>query len=132
MSPTRHFDPLSLLAILRDLAVLLVPAGAAAWAWFRTRHANSWPSTQGTILSTQVQSDTDSPILPWAAKLTYTYVVNGEYYSGFHCLRARSERRAEEKIAGWKDRMVVVRYSPTEHGLSILRKADQPGGLLGN
>jgi hypothetical protein len=58
--------------------------------------------------------------------------VNGEYYSGFHRIRARSERRAEEKIAGWKGRMVVVRYSPSKHDLSALLKSDQPGGQLGN
>jgi len=70
--------------------------------------------------------------LTWAGHLTGTYVVNGEYYSGFHRIRARSERRAEEKIMGWKGRMVVVQYSPAKHDLSALVKSDQPGGQLGN
>ncbi|MGC1648544.1 MAG: hypothetical protein WA741_22230 [Candidatus Sulfotelmatobacter sp.] len=47
-------------------------------------------------------------------------------------IRACSERRAEEKIAGWKNRMVVVRYSPSKHDLCALHKSDQPGGQLGN
>jgi hypothetical protein len=64
--------------------------------------------------------------------MSYSYRVNGEYYSGFHRIGARSERRAEERIVGWKGRMVVVRYSPDRHDLSVLLKGDQPGGQLGN
>jgi len=134
LSWTRYaaFRSLSFLPILKDVVLLLLPAGGAAWAWFKFRHAQSWPSAQGTILGTQVQRSTDSSIQPWVAKLTYTYIVNGEYYSGFNRFRARSERRAEEKVAGWKDRMVVVRYSPDKPDLSVLLKSDQPGGQLGN
>jgi hypothetical protein len=128
----RHLDPLGLLPILKDVALLLVSGAAAAWAWFKTRHAHSWPSAQGTIMSAQAQVSADSYFQRWVGNLTYTYVVNGEYYSGFHRIRARTERRAEEKIAGWKDRMVVVQYSPDKHDLSVLLRSDQPGGQLGN
>ncbi|HXY78486.1 MAG TPA: DUF3592 domain-containing protein [Candidatus Acidoferrales bacterium] len=128
----RHFDPWGLLGLLKEAVILLIALAGAAWAWFKFRHANSWPSAQGTILSAQVQRGTDNNILPWVANLTYSYIVDGEYYSGYYRMRARSERRAEEKIAGWKDRMVVVRYSPDKPGVSVLLKSDQPGGQLGN
>ena len=128
----RHLDPLGLLPILKDVILLLLPAAGAAWAWFKFRHAQSWPSAQGTIMSARAQRATDNYILPWVANLTYSYVVNGEYYSGSYRMRARNERRAEEKVAGWKDRMVVVRYSPGKPDLSVLLKSDQPGGQLGN
>ncbi|MGO9087086.1 MAG: DUF3592 domain-containing protein [Terriglobales bacterium] len=128
----RHFDVWNLWPIAKDLILALIPAAGAAWAWFKFRHAHSWPSAQGTILSAQVHRSTDNNILPWAANLTYSYIVNGEYYSGYYRMRARNERRAEEKIAGWKDRMVVVRYSPDKPDLSVLLKSDQPGGQLGN
>jgi hypothetical protein len=128
----RHLDLWNLWPIVKDLILALIPAAGAAWAWFKFRHAHSWPSAQGTIMSAQVQRATDNNILPWVANLTYSYIVDGEYYSGYYRMRARSERRAEEKIAGWKDRMVVVRYSPNHHDLSVLLKADQPGGQLGN
>lgn len=128
----RHLDPWGLLPILKDVALILVTAVAGAWTWFKTRHANSWPSAQGSIQSTQVRASSDSYIQPWLATLTYTYLVNGEYYSGFYRLRARSERRAEQKIEGWKGRMVVVRYSPDKHDVSTLLKSDQAGGQLGN
>ena len=127
-----HFDPWGLLPIVKDLLFLLMASGAGVWTWFRTRHAHSWPSAQGTIMGAQVRASTDSYIRPWVGDLTYSYIVNGEYYAGFHRLRARSERRAEEKIAGWKGRMVVVRYSPARHDLSTLLRSDQPGGQLGN
>ena len=128
----RHFDPWGLWPIAKDVILALVPVAGAAWAWFKFRHAHSWPSAQGTILSTQVQRSTDSYVQPWVASLTYSYVVNGEYYAGSYRIRARSERRADGKVAGWKGRMVVVRYSPDKHDLSVLLKADQPGGQLGN
>jgi hypothetical protein len=127
----RHFDPWGLLPILKDVAVLIFSAGAAAWAWFRTRHAQSWPSAQGSIMSAQARS-TGKSFQPWVAELVYSYVVNGEYYSGSHRIPALSESRAEKKVEGWKNRMVVVRYSPEKHDLSALLKSDQPGGQLGN
>jgi hypothetical protein len=83
-------------------------------------------------MGAQARSTGNAYINPWAAELIYSYVVNGEYYSGFHRIGARSERRAEERIAGWKGRMVVVRYSPDRHDLSALLKGDQPGSQLGN
>jgi Protein of unknown function (DUF3592) len=128
----RHFDPWGLLPILKDLVLALVPAGAAAWAWYRTRHAHSWPPAQGTIVDAQAQVSKNSYIQRWVGNLSYSYVVDGEYYSGFYRIPARSERKAEEKIAGWKGRMVIVRYAPDKHDLSVLLKSDQPGGQLGN
>jgi hypothetical protein len=116
----RHFDPWGFLPLLKDLVLLILPAGAAAWAWYKTRHAHSWPSAHGTIMGAEVRASADSYIRPWVGDLTYSYIVNREYYAGFHRLRARSERRAEEKVAGWKGRTVVVRYSPRKHDLSTL------------
>ncbi len=128
----RHLGPFGFLSLLKDVVLLLAPAGAAAWTWFRFRSAHSWPSAQGTILSTQVRRTGDQYIHPWTASLTYTYVVNGEYYAGAYRLKARTEQRAQEKVEGWKDRMIVVRYSPDKPDLSTVLKSDQPGGQLGN
>ena len=83
-------------------------------------------------MDTEVRRATNTYINPWVGNLTYTYVVNGEYYSGFHRIYARSESRAEERVARWKDRMVVVRYSPDKNDVSVLLGSDQPGGQLGN
>jgi hypothetical protein len=130
----RRSDPFDLLALLSYVVLLLLSAAGAAWSWFKIRHAYSWPSAQGTIISAQAQKSKGSYIgtWVWVGNLTYTYIVNGEYYSGFHRIRAHTERGAEEKVAGWKGRMVVVRYSPDKPDLSVLLKSDQPGGQLGN
>jgi hypothetical protein len=47
-------------------------------------------------------------------------------------IRARSERRAKDRIAGWANRMLAVAYSPSKHDLCALHKSDQPGGQLVN
>ena len=114
------------------MVFLAIAAGSGIWAWFRARQAQFWPSAQGTILGVLARRAGERRLKPWLGQFTYTYVVNGEYYSGFHTIRAKSEPRAQELIAGWKGRMVVVRYSPTKHGVSVLLKSDQPGSQLGN
>ena len=127
----RHFDPFEYLAVFRDVGVLVVSVGGAAWAWFRVRHAHSWPSAQGTVMGTRVKPS-GNWFQPWNAELVYSYVVKGEYYSGSSKLWSRSRRRADERVAGWKNRMIVVRYSPNNPDLSAVLKSDQPGGQLGN
>jgi hypothetical protein len=69
---------------------------------------------------------------PWIGEFSYTYIVNGEYFSGFHQIRAFSQKRADHLTFGWKGRMLVVRYSPSRHETSVLLQSDQPGGQLGN
>src|SRR5579872_4026998 len=121
-----------LLPFWREILLPLIASSMAAWTWFKYRHAHSWPSAQGRISGAQVHRGRDTYFQPWAATLTYTYVVNGEYYAGSYKLEARSETKAEQKIEGWKDRMVVVRYSSGHPEISTLLKSDQPGGQIGN
>jgi hypothetical protein len=47
-------------------------------------------------------------------------------------MEAFTEKQAEDRVAGWKGRVVVVRYSPSKHDVSVLLRSDQPGGQLGN
>jgi uncharacterized protein DUF3592 len=128
----KPFDLWNFLPLLRDIALFVAAACSGVWAWLRVRQAQSWPSAQGTIGQAAARPAADRHFKPWVGELTYTYVVNGDYYSGFHRIRARSERRADKLISGWKGRMVIVRYSPTKPGISVLLRSDQPGGQLGN
>jgi hypothetical protein len=64
----------------------------------------------------------------WMIELTYTYMANGGYYSGFHFFKARNRRRAEELASSWKGRIIVLRYSPAQYEISVALKSDQPGG----
>jgi hypothetical protein len=56
----------------------------------------------------------------------------GQYDSGFHRTRERSERRAQQRISVCQDRRVGARYSPTQREIWELRKTDRPGGQWGN
>ena len=129
----KPFDPWKFLPFWREILIFGVSIWTGLWAWLRVRQAQSWPTTQATILAVSARrAGPHSYFYPWVAVLTYSYIVNGEYYSGTTLLKARSERRAEEMIAGWKNRMIVLRHSPTNHEISVALKSDQPGGQLGN
>lgn len=128
----RPFDPWKLLSFWQEIALVVVAASTSVWTWLRFRRAHSWPSAQGTIVSVVARSSGGGHSQRWAGEFTYTYIVDGQYFSGFHRIKTRSERRAEELISGWKGRTIVVRYSPTKHDISILLKDDQVGGQLGN
>jgi hypothetical protein len=128
----RHFDLWKLWPFWREIAVAVIAAYTSVWTWLRIRQAHSWPSSQGNILNVRARRAGGSLTQGWAGELNYTYVAEGQYYSGSHLIRARSEGRAEELVLGWKDRMVMVRYSPSKHDVSVLLKSDQPGSQLGN
>lgn len=106
-------------------------AAAGVRLWMRMRRAVSWPSTQGTIQWAEARVVAGRGER-WVGEFSYSYSVDGHYYSGFQIIRSRNERRAEELVAGWKGRMVVVRYDPRQNDVSVLLKEDQPGGQLGN
>jgi hypothetical protein len=61
----------------------------------------------------------------WGAEITYSYVIDGEYYSGFEHLPAEDQKHAEGLALGWKDREIVVRYSLGEPTKSALLLEDQ-------
>ena len=129
----KTFDLWRLWPFLKDGASLAVAAAIAVRTWVRVRQAYSWPSAQGTVWQAEARaSEGRSYVRPWAGELTYSYTVNGEYYSGVHRMEAFTEKRAENRITGWRGRMVMVRYSPSRHDVSVLLRSDQPGGQLGN
>ena len=117
--------------IILDVMAFL---SASVYGWIRIRQAHSWPSVQGTVWEAKAREmDEGSRFRKrWAAEMTYSYVVEGEYFSGYHTIRTWSEKRADEKTTGWKGRMLVVRHHPSKPEVSVLLRSDQPGGQLGN
>ena len=109
--------------IVKEGALLALSAAAGVSYWIRTRRAQSWPLTQTTLWQTDVRTQDKR----WVGELTYSYKVEGEYYSGTHLRKARSEKKAEALVEAWKGRMLVVRYAPTQHDISVLLKGDQAG-----
>lgn len=113
---------------LRDAAPFVIAAAAGIRYCIRARQAQSWPSTQGTVMGANARIGGQGHE-GWVCALSYTYVVNGEYYSGFHSIPAMKQARAEELAQQWKVRSVVVRFSPTDHGIAVLLSDDQIGGI---
>jgi hypothetical protein len=113
---------------LRDVVPLAIGTGAGIRYWIRTRQAVSWPSTQGAVMGARANR-IQKGRRGWACVLTYSYVANGEYYSGSYSIRTRKEQQAEELAVQWKGRSVAVRYSPADHKISVLLKDDQVGGF---
>ena len=114
--------------LLRHAAPFALAAAAGIRYWIKKRQAQSWPSTQGTIMNAQARPG-DERHKGWVCALSYSYVVEGEYFSGFHSIRAKKERVADELAVQWKGRSVVVRYSPADHTTSVLLSSDQIGGM---
>ena len=61
----------------------------------------------------------------WVGELTYSYAVDGEYYSGFHHFWAASENDADSQVSGWKGQNVMIRYRPGNPSISKLRMEEQ-------
>lgn len=122
----RPFNPFTDISTMLELATLVVVAVTGILAWLRRRKAVAWPSTQGVVQSCRTLAGKHRG---WICVLTYSYVANGEYYSGAHPIKARSENVADELAALWKGRPVVVRYAPSNHAVSVLLKDDQIGGF---
>jgi len=114
--------------LFRDAVPFAIAAGAGVRYWIRTRQATSWPSSQGTVMGAKA-SRSEQGRRGWACVLTYSYVANGEYYSGTYSIRARKEQQADELASQWKGRWGAVRYSPSAHTISVLLKGDQVGGF---
>lgn len=103
---------------------LLAGAVAATARWWRRRASTNWTSCQGTVSSHRVRREGHY----YLAEVTYSYSVNGEYYSGFlermAFTRKTAERTADKFPAGM---MVVVRVNPARPEISVTRLDDQPG-----
>jgi hypothetical protein len=95
------------------------------------REALDWPRALGSVVGTQTKrSDEGSSWGNWSAELTYSYAVKGEYYSGVHLLPPESEDEATEVASRWRERNLVVRYSPSDISRSVVLVHDQTAGAI--
>ena len=63
----------------------------------------------------------------WLTDISYSYSVANEFFSGQFQLRDRGEKKANDRIAQWKQQNIAVRYSPKNHEISVVRFEDQAG-----
>ena len=109
------------LAALSTLALL-----RPAWQSFKGLSAQGWPTIQGRVGAATVFSQ--AGIIPsHRARVAYTYIVNGEYYSGFYEKAFLRKSSAESFATGLKGQMAFVRYEPSLPQRSTLLQRDQYG-----
>ena len=97
-----------------------VPAGlGAGWLgrrWMLSRSTH-WPVVYGTVSGVR-----SNPLKPqFACVVTYTYVVNGEYYAGTLALPKSKRLKNEEDVSVMlpKGGSIEVRYSPRNPAQSV-------------
>ena len=108
-------------------------AYALRLAWTRGTASQQWPTTDGTILESQVDYDGDHH----RAKIRYQYVVQAEVltgevitYRGINTDRVTAEEYAEKYPISMK---VVVYYDPASPAISVLEPGvDKQAYLAGS
>jgi hypothetical protein len=91
--------------------------------------STAWPMANGRIFDISVQHD---DIHGWAAELTYSYTVFGEYYSGTYCRGFRRKKRAVaflERLP--RETPIPVRYKAEHPEISTLLLSDLSLLLMG-
>jgi hypothetical protein len=103
-------DSLFVLGII--LAVLGGLVSWRIWQKYRVTKAKGWPKTEATIQSGGIdivaQRRYISVVLPCFA---FSYVVDGEYFSGRFALSATGDQ-ADDLIKEMIDRRFIVNYDP--------------------
>lgn len=90
--------------------------------WRRMRGSIDWPETQATLQSGEegfVKQGYTSERLPF---FDFSYVVNGEYYSGRFGLRV-TEDRTDELLRDLTDTKITIGYDPRHP--SVFRLPDE-------
>jgi hypothetical protein len=89
--------------------------------WFRSVRAASWPIAQGMIETVSVKTVSGQAL----GELAYSYVANGERYSGYFLLQFADEQDAWEAIDPLKGQTIFVRYHSGNAAFSAVRRTDQ-------
>jgi hypothetical protein len=116
-------DPFHWVALVRDVAGFVIASGTGVVVWLRKRNARYWPVASGKVESASSYEN----VSQWLTDVSYSYNVDGEFYSGQFQLTSRSERKANEHEFRWKGRSIGVRYSPRNKNVSVVRIEDQAG-----
>lgn len=108
--------------------VLLWIALIAAWfltkrlpGWIRSLRARSWPVADGRIETVNVKEFGQQAL----GELGYSYLVNGDRYSGYFSWQFGDEQQAWDYVTPLQGRPVTVRYLRENPDVSALRPADQ-------
>jgi hypothetical protein len=86
----------------------------------KKRRAESWPMVPARVERAEVEG-TDTG---YYADLSYSYQVNGEFFSGFYQKTFRMRRFAEEFVSITNGQQLFVRYHPEKPEDSVIRDQD--------
>jgi Protein of unknown function (DUF3592) len=100
------------------LLALLIGAAWRAFDVWRERRAQSWPVVQGTVEWTQVRVDDSGRYEKRIPEVCYSYIVNGEFYSGSHEI---FECNFDKYPKGSR---ILVHYKPFDPSISFLDLQD--------
>ena len=100
------------------------------WLAFRVnrklqRKAREWPVAVGFVEHAQPKTIGEGNTAFGVGELTYSYSVDGQYYSGVLLLPASTEENARSAVQGWKDRRLAVRYLPGDPSKSTIVMEEQ-------
>jgi len=108
------------------IAVMLSGFLKPAWRWFQRRRAADWPIAPAQIESADVIQpkptlfSTRGRSAPYAAELTYSYVVAGERNAGWHRRDLATEDEAYEFVGDLKGKPVMVHYDQHRPSRSVI------------
>jgi hypothetical protein len=86
----------------------------------KKRRAESWPMISARVERAEVEG-TDTG---YYADLSYSYQVNGEFFSGFYQKTFHMRRFAEEFVSITRGQHLFVRYHPEKPENSVIRDQD--------
>jgi|ERR1700691_5332551 hypothetical protein len=117
-------DPIGWTAVARDVVVFATAATSASILWLRKRSSRHWPIIFGNVESASSFENNGT----WLTDVSYSYSIQGDFYSGQFQVRSRSEDKASEHELCWKETKNHGSLFPTQS--ADLRCENRgPGGL---
>jgi len=119
------------------LIIVVVVICWGVWKWMRTRArklaAESWPTAEAAVQTFYVVHNKDSHSgysqagrIGYIPVLQYSYLVNGERYSGAFNLGIWESNRdsAQATGKGWVGEKIRIRYNPSDSAVSVWLEQD--------
>jgi len=107
----------------------LIVRGLLQVPWVGDLRSRGWPTVDGTIVGGNVQKMSGRGDPPYLGEISYSYNLDGQYYSGYYQRGFFDEQKGWDFVDGAKDRPVIIRYKASDPEITVLRMRDQPIGF---
>jgi uncharacterized protein DUF3592 len=112
-----------------SLLILIVAASLWVSQRMKRHRARSWAVGDGQVVATDLHIEGAGTQQAHVAQVTYSYMVQGQLYSGSLRRRFMLHGSATKWIGSYeKGRPLVVRYNPNNVRDSVLFESEQVGG----